>query len=231
MSTPSVDFSLYVIIDPTRCAGRDPVAVARAAVRGGAGVLQLRDKAGPVSRTLALARALLAMLAEEAPAVPLVINDRADVALAVGAPGLHVGQEDLPADEARALMGEEAIIGLSLKTPEEIARAPVAALSYGAIGNVWPTTSKRQETPAIGPEGLAARVRLLRARAPGLPVIAISGVTTENAPAAIAAGADGVAVISAVCGAADPEAAARALREAVAEARRTLAKAPEAGRP
>ncbi len=223
-STPAAsapDVSLYVIVDPAACAGRDPLAVARAAVRGGATILQLRDKHGPVARTLALARALLAWLREQAPHVPLVINDRADIALAASAHGLHVGQEDLPAPEARRLLGREAIIGLSLKTFEEIAAAPVEALSYAAIGNVWATKSKEQPTPPTGPEGLARRIEALRRRAPGLPVVAISGITVDNAPAAIAAGADGVAVISAVCAAEDPETAARALRTAVKTARRS----------
>ena len=214
----NVDVRLYVIVDPAACAGRDPLAVACAAVRGGATILQLRDKHGPIARTLALARALLAMLQKEAPHVPLIVNDRADIALAAEAHGLHVGQEDLPAEEARRLLGADAILGLSLKTFEEIDAAPVDVLSYAAIGNVWPTTSKEQPTPAIGPEGLAQRIEALRRRAPALPVVAISGVNAENAPAAIAAGADGVAVISAVCAAEDPEAAARALRTAVDEA-------------
>ncbi len=210
-----LDVRLYVILDPAACAHRDPLNVARAAVRGGATLLQLRDKRGPVARTLALARDLLALLRREAPHVPLVINDRADIALAAGAHGLHVGQEDMPAAEARRLLGGDAILGLSLKTFGEIEAAPLADLSYAAIGNVWPTTSKEQPAPAIGPAGLAQRVQTLRALRPDLPIVAISGVTVQNAPAAMAAGADGVAVISAVCAAEDPEAAARALRAAV----------------
>ncbi len=206
-----VDVRCYVIVDPAACGGRDPVAVAQAAAKGGATIIQLRDKSGEVRRMLALARAIKQALAPFN--VPLVINDRVDVALAAGADGAHVGQGDLPAEDARRLLGEEAILGLSHKIPAEVAASPVQSLSYAAIGGIFPTTSKKQ-----GASGLAAFADMasaMRARAPDLPIVGIAGITAENAASVIAAGADGVAVISAVCGADDPEAATRRLRAVV----------------
>ncbi len=204
---------LYVIVDPSACRGRDPVSVARAAVRGGAGIIQLRDKSGDIPAMLALAREMGRAVREEGGL--FVINDRADVALAAGADGVHVGQEDLPPEETRALLGGDAVIGLSLKTAGQVDAAPVESLSYGAIGGIFPTASKRQDLPPAGLDGLAELAGRLRARAPGLPVVAISGIAVDNAASVIAAGADGIAVISAVCAAEDPEAAARALRREV----------------
>ena len=205
------DVRCYVIIDPAACAERDPITMAQAAAKGGATIIQLRDKSGDVRRMLTLAQAMKATLAPFA--VPLVINDRVDVALAAEADGAHVGQDDLPAEAARRLLGDEAILGLSHKTPEEIAASPVNTLSYAAIGGIFPTTSKKQG--ASGLEAFARMARAMRARAPELPIVGIAGITAENAASVIAAGADGVAVISAVCAADDPEAATRALRAVV----------------
>lgn len=204
---------LYVIVDPSACAGRDPVSVARAAVRGGAGMVQLRDKRDDIPAMLELARVMGRAVREEG--ALFVVNDRVDVALAAGADGAHVGQRDLPPAEARGLLGGEAVVGLSLKTAAQVDAAPVDVLSYGALGGIFPTSSKEQDTPPAGLEGLAGLSRRLRSRAPNLPVVAISGITVENAASVVAAGADGVAVISAVCAADDPEAAARALRREV----------------
>ena len=205
------DVRCYVIIDPAACAGRDPVSVAQAAAKGGATIIQLRDKSSDVRRMLALAREMKAALVPFA--VPLVVNDRVDVALAAEADGAHVGQEDLPAEDARRLLGDEAILGLSHKTPAEVAASPVNTLSYAAIGGIFPTTSKKQG--ASGLEAFARMARTMRTRAPELPIVGIAGITAENAASVIAAGADGVAVISAVCAADDPEAATRALRAVV----------------
>lgn len=212
MSAPA-DIRCYVIIDPAACAGRDPLMVARAAAAGGATIVQLRHKTDDIPALLRLARDMKQAL--QSAGVPLLVNDRVDVALAAGADGAHVGQSDLPAAEARRLLGEKAIIGLSHKTARHIDDSPVQALSYAAIGGIFPTASKQQEQPPIGLEGFHRLRQRLRARAPRLPVVAISGIKTEHVPRVIAAGADGIAVISAVCAAPDPEQATRALRQAV----------------
>ena len=205
------DVRLYVIVDPAVCAGRDPVDVARAAAAGGATLVQLRDKNGDIPALLTLARRMKEALADTG--VPLIINDRVDVALAIDADGTHVGQGDLPASEARALLGQRAILGLSHKTPQEVAESPVRMLSYAAIGGIFPTTSKEQG--ASGLDAFTDMARQMRARAPALPIVGIAGITAENAASVIAAGANGVAVISAVCAADDPEAATHRLRAVV----------------
>ncbi|HHN67232.1 MAG TPA: thiamine phosphate synthase, partial [Thermopetrobacter sp.] len=202
------EIRLYVIVDPAACNGRDPVAVAQAAAAGGATIIQLRDKSGDIPALLTLARRMKEALGGTG--VPLIINDRVDVALAAEADGAHVGQGDLPVREARLLLGERAILGLSHKTPQEVAASPVKALSYAAIGGIFPTTSKEQG--ASGLEAFTDMARQMRARAPALPIVGIAGITADNAASVIAAGADGVAVISAVCAADDPEAATRRLR-------------------
>jgi thiamine-phosphate pyrophosphorylase len=207
------DVRVYVIVDPAACAGRDPLRVAEAAARGGATLIQLRDKSGNIPDMLKLARAMKPVLAGHD--VPLVVNDRVDVALAAQLDGAHVGQEDLPAVEARRLLGADAIIGLSHQTAEHIKASPLEALSYVAIGGIFATASKKQPRAPIGPKGLRALAQQVRARAADMPIVAIAGIKAGNAAEVIAAAADGVSVISEVCAADDPEQAARQLRAVV----------------
>jgi thiamine-phosphate pyrophosphorylase len=215
------DLRLYALIDPERADGADLAELAAKLVRGGATLLQLRDKLGGTRAMVATARSIKARIAP----VPLLINDRADVAFAAGADGVHVGQDDLAVEDARRLLGPRAIIGLSIKTIDQAMRAPIEHLDYACIGGVFATTSKDNPHPPIGLAGLASIVTALRGRSPDLPVGAIAGIDAGNAGATIAAGADGVAVISALSLAADPQAAARELR-AIVEA--ALAKRPAA---
>jgi thiamine-phosphate pyrophosphorylase len=144
--------------------------------------------------------------------VPLLINDRVDVALACGADGVHVGQEDMAVDDVRRLLGPSAIIGLSIKTVAQAEAAPVELLSYVGIGGVFATTSKDNPKPPIGAEGLAKVAAVFRRRAPALPLCGIAGIDAGNAAQVIAAGADGIAVISALSSKGDPRAAAQELR-------------------
>jgi thiamine-phosphate pyrophosphorylase len=139
--------------------------------------------------------------------VPLIVNDRVDVALAIDADGVHVGQDDMPAPLARRLLGAGRILGVSAGTVEEALQAQADGADYLGTGDVYGTPSKADAGAPIGVAGLAAV-----ARAVAIPVVAIGGIQVGNAAAAIRAGASGVAVISAVVGAPDPEAAARALR-------------------
>jgi thiamine-phosphate pyrophosphorylase len=159
------------------------------------------------------ARALAHALAGSG--VPLIVNDRVDVALAAGAVGVHVGQDDMPVAEARRLLGRDAIIGLSVKTIEQARAAPLDALDYVAIGGVFATGSKDNPDPPVGLDGLRRLAEAVRARAPGFPVCAIAGIDAGNAAEVIAAGADGVAVISALTRTADPAAAAADLRRRI----------------
>jgi thiamine-phosphate pyrophosphorylase len=206
-----VDLRLYALIDPGRAGGSDLAELAAKLVRGGATLVQLRDKLAGTRAMVETARAIKARIAP----VPLLVNDRADVAFAAGAAGVHVGQDDLAAEDARRLLGPRAIIGLSVKTIGQALQAPLEHLDYACVGGVFATTSKDNPDPPIGLAGLASIAAALRGRSPNLPVGAIAGIDARNAGATIASGADGVAVISALSLATDPQAAARELRAIV----------------
>ena len=198
-----LDLSLYLVTDPWLCAERGLVETVVAAVRGGVTMVQLRDKQATDGAMIEQARRLKAALAGSG--VPLVINDRLAVAVESGADGLHMGQDDGEVATARAALGEEAILGLSVQTPEQMARVDAERLDYLGLGAVFATSSKRSRTRPLGFEGLAR----LTAASP-LPAVAIGGLQAEHAAAVHQAGAQGLAVISAICGQPDPEAAARA---------------------
>ena len=210
-----VDLRLYALVDPAVAGGRTLADLA-ARIAGSTTLVQLRDKHGSTRAMLEEARALTAVLAPLD--IPLLINDRVDVALAAEADGVHIGQDDMPAAEARLLLGRSAIIGLSLTTIEHAREAPLDQLDYVAVGAVFATGSKGDANTPIGLDGLREIVRIVRARDATMPICAISGITAGNAAGVIAAGADGVAVISALSLAADPGAAARSLRRAVDDA-------------
>jgi thiamine-phosphate pyrophosphorylase len=212
-----VDLRLNAIVDPERSGGRDLAELARLCAQGGATLVQLRDK---VSETRAMVEAAKAIKTALAPlSVAFVVNDRVDVALAAGADGVHLGPDDMDVADARRLLGPSAIIGLSIKNVGEAAAAPIGLIDYVGSGGVYVTLSKEQKNPPIGPQGLARIITVLRDRAHGenkeLPVCGIAGIDATNAGAVIGAGADGVAVISALSLAPDPRSAARGLREIV----------------
>lgn len=202
----SLDPRLYLVLDPAQCA--DPVALARAAVAGGVTLVQLRQKNTATRERLSLARALVAALGP----VPLLVNDRVDVALAAGAAGVHVGQSDMPAIDARRLLGEKAIIGLTVRSLDEARAALAAPVDYLSIGGVHATASKHNPEPPIGLAGLREIVTLLRDHGCSLPLTAISGIQAAQIPAVLGCGVQGVALVSAICGAANPRATARELR-------------------
>jgi thiamine-phosphate pyrophosphorylase len=208
-----LDLRLYAIVDPERAGGRELVDLARRVAEGGATLVQLRDKRSDTRAMVEAARAIKRALAPLA--VPFVVNDRVDVALAAGADGVHVGPDDMAVADARALLGPDAIIGLSIKTTEEAEATPLQLIDYAGIGGVYATLSKQQKSAPIGTEGFARVAGVLRRRAPDLPLCGIAGIDAGNAGAVIGAGADGVAVISALSLAPDPAAAARNLRQVV----------------
>jgi thiamine-phosphate pyrophosphorylase len=209
----TIDLRLNAIVDPERSGGHDLADLARLCAQGGATLIQLRDKLSETRAMVETARAIKKALAPFK--VPLVINDRVDVALAAGADGVHVGQDDMAVEDARKLLGRDAIIGLSIKTVAEAQSAPVELIDYVGSGGVYVTGSKQQKKAPIGPEGLARVIAALLVRAPKLPVCGIAGIDANNAAAVIEAGADGVAVISALSLVPDPAAAARVLRAIV----------------
>jgi thiamine-phosphate pyrophosphorylase len=209
----TVDLRLNAIVDPERASGRDLAELARLCAQGGATLIQLRDKLSETRAMVAQAKAIKKALAPFG--VPFVVNDRIDVALAVAADGVHLGQDDMAIEDARRLLGRDAIVGLSVKTVAQAEAAPVELIDYVGSGGVYVTGSKQQKNAPIGPAGLKRVIEALHRRAPQLPVCGIAGIDATNAAAVIAAGADGIAVISALSLAPDPAAAARALRDIV----------------
>ena len=208
-----VDVRLNAIVDPERANGRPLVDLTRMVVAGGATLIQLRDKHGATRQMIEEARAIKAALAGTG--VALVVNDRVDVAQIAGADGVHVGQEDMRVEDARWLLGPNAIIGLSVKTVALANAAPLEHLDYVGVGGVYATTSKDTPDKPIGVDGLREIVAAFRARKHSLPICGIAGIEAANAAPVIEAGADGVAVISALSMKPDPEAAARELRGVV----------------
>jgi thiamine-phosphate pyrophosphorylase len=205
-----IDLRLYAVADLTAMGGRDPVDTVMAAVRGGATLVQLRDKRGDARATVALASRLKAALPTD---VPLLINDRVDVAAVARADGVHLGQEDLSPADARALLGDDAIVGLTVHHPHEA--TPDARIDYVGLGPAFATASKHPRDAPLGPAGLARLVAAVRERIGPVPACAIAGIDAARAPGVVRAGVDGVAVIGALFHRPDVEAAARELRAAV----------------
>jgi thiamine-phosphate pyrophosphorylase len=215
-----VDPSLYVVLDRTAARGRDLVELLALALAGGSRMIQLREKEWPSGRVLPLAEKLRAACA--AAGATFIVNDRVDLALAVGADGVHLGQDDLPARAARPLLRPGMILGISTHSVEQARAAQADGADYVAVGSMFATTSKA-DFQLVGPD----LMRKLRGEI-RVPLVGIGGITPDNVSEVIQAGADGVAVISAVCAAPDPKAAAarfltqiRAARDLTA-ARRTL---------
>jgi thiamine-phosphate pyrophosphorylase len=195
---------LYLVTDRDCCAGRPLEEVVAQAVQGGAACVQLREKTLATRPFLDLARALKALLTPAR--VPLLINDRVDIALAAGADGVHVGQEDMPCAELRRLLGPGAVIGLSVESWEDVERAQELDVDYLGISPVFATPTK---TDTKVPWGMAG-IRRIRAFSRH-PLVAIGGLHAGNAAEAVRAGADGIAVVSAICASPDPLEAAREL--------------------
>src|SRR6266853_1765156 len=189
---------LMVITDAGVLKGRDPVEACRRAAAGGATIIQVRLKDAPPEEVVALARALVGALA-----VPVIVNDRVDVALAAGAAGAHLGQEDPPLYVLRPHVPPGFLLGVSVGSAEEAGRARPWDADYWSIGPCYATAHKSDAGPPLGPSGFATLARLAP---PAVPVIGIGGITAQNAAAIVAAGATGVAAIGAIWDASDPEA-------------------------
>ena len=205
-------YDLCVITDATLSRGRSHLEVVCAAIRGGATMIQLREKEADRTTLVQIGQELRAVTRETG--VLLIVNDRIDVALAVDADGVHVGQDDMPAACARRLIGPDRILGVSTRSLEEAIRGARDGADYLGVGPIFPTGSKPDAAPPMGTAGLsdiAARVRI--------PIIAIGGVRSENVESIVEAGADGVAVISAAVSAPDVEQATRRLRASVSAAK------------
>lgn len=204
MTRKNIDLSVYFVADPQACGGRDVVDVVMEAVRGGATIVQLRNKHDP--KPLIVAQA--AMLAEllRGLNVPFLVNDYVDIAKDVEADGVHIGQGDLSPLDARKILGDEAIIGLTAFTEGHIAAIDPAVVDYIGTGPFFPTQTDKGK-PVLG----AARFKELAALSP-VPVVGIGGITADNALEVLRAGADGVAVMRAISEAYDPRLAAAELK-------------------
>jgi thiamine-phosphate pyrophosphorylase len=207
-----VDYTLYLVTDAGLSRGRTLLQVVGAALRGGVTVVQYREKSATTRRMIEEARELRKLCASAG--VPFIVNDRVDVALAVDADGVHVGQDDMPAALVRRLIGDKKILGVSAGDPEEARRAVADGADYIGASPVFATPTKPDAPPPMGTEGLR---RL--ARAVSIPVVAIGGMNAENAPSIMAAGASGIAVVSAIVAADDVERAAQVILSAMEKVR------------
>ena len=210
-----VDLGLYAIVDPQVSGGHDLVELCRELAAGGVTLVQLRDKLSDTRVMVERARAIKAVLGP----VPLLINDRVDVALAIGADGVHIGWDDMAPADARRLLGPGAIIGLTINSPQRADATALDLIDYAGIGGVYGTTSKVTKNTPIGLAGMSRVIEALHRRKPGFLTCGIAGINASNAAAVIEAGADGVSVISALSLAKDPRAAAADMRCVVVSAR------------
>lgn len=205
---PGLDLGIYLVTDTVQCGSRGVPAVVAAAVAGGVGVVQLRDPKASDDEFCRLGWALREVL--DGTGVPLIVDDRVQLVNRIGAAGVHVGQRDMPVAAARELLGAEAIIGLSVSTLDQV-RAVRAArpgtIDYLGAGPVWATDTKPDHDPPIGPAGLGEIVA-----ASPWPVVAIGGIGAPQIAELRSCGIAGIAVVSAICAAEDPSAAAAALR-------------------
>ncbi|MEQ8181480.1 MAG: thiamine phosphate synthase [Smithellaceae bacterium] len=202
---------LYLVTDRDLCGEKYLEDVVLESVKGGVSCVQLREK--DISTRLFVSEAQRIKKLLEPYQIPLIINDRIDVALACGAEGVHIGQEDMPYSIARQLMGRKAIIGLSVETWEDVEESQRLDVDYIGVSPVFATLTKTDTKGAWGLEGLAKIKKISRH-----PVVAIGGLNESNVRETVLAGADCIAVVSALCAASDPEAAARKLKGIIEEA-------------
>jgi thiamine-phosphate pyrophosphorylase len=208
----NIDYSVYLVTDRPLCLGRDLLDIIRQAVHGGVTIVQLREKHASTREFVELGRSVISLTRKAG--IPLLINDRIDVAQAVGADGIHIGQSDMEYKDARSILGCDKIIGLSIDTWEQLQDATTLDLDYLGIGPVFPTTTKTDTSDVLGVAG----IREARKKS-SHTLVGIGGITRENAAQVITAGADGIAVVSAICSAPSPGKAAAALRRAVDQGR------------
>jgi thiamine-phosphate pyrophosphorylase len=214
MRSKSIDYTLYLVTDRGLSRGRSTLEILEAAVRGGVTCVQLREKDCSTREFIEQAQAVRDRL--RATGIPLIINDRLDVALAVKADGVHLGQSDMPLEMARAIVADTMLIGISAESLIDAVEAEKGGADYLGVSPIYATPTKTDTAPALGLEGLH-QIR----KAVNLPLIGIGGLNPDNAGDVIRSGADGVAVVSAIVSADDPERAARRLKSVIEEARRS----------
>jgi len=216
MNRKPISYSLYLVTDRSLSRGRPTSEIVRAAVQGGVTCVQLREKKCSTREFIAEAMAVRGFLKQRG--IPLIINDRVDVAQAVGADGVHLGQGDIPLATARAILGESKVIGISAESLRDAVEAESGGADYLGVSPIFATPTKTDTAAPLGLDGLRAIRREVK-----LPLVAIGGLNAGNSAAVIGGGADGIAVVSAIVAADDPELAARELARHIAQARRTCA--------
>jgi thiamine-phosphate pyrophosphorylase len=214
MKSKNIDYSLYLVTDRGLSRGRPTTEIVEAAVSGGVTCVQLREKDCSTREFIAQAQAIRDRL--QALAIPLIINDRLDVAMAVEADGVHLGQTDMPLEMARAIVKDTMLIGISAESLRDAVEAEKGGADYLGVSPIYATPTKTDTAAPLGLEGLRQIDETVN-----LPLVGIGGLNQNNAGAVIRSGADGVAVVSAIVAVDDPEQAARNLRSAIEEARRT----------
>ena len=212
MDKQNIDYSLYLVTDRGLARGRSTVEVVKAAVSGGVTCIQLREKDCSTLEFIEQARAIKNFLG--ARKIPLIINDRLDVALAVGADGVHLGQKDMPLEMARKIAGPSMLIGISAESVQDAIEAENGGADYLGVSPIYATPTKTDTAPPLGIQGL----REIKNRVK-IPLVGIGGLNNSNAAEVIRNGADGVAVVSAIVAAEDPETAAMNLKQIINEAR------------
>jgi len=214
MKLKNIDYSLYLVTDRGLARGRSTLEIVSAAVKGGATVVQLREKNCSTREFIEQAMHIKDFLKTHS--VPLVINDRVDVAQAVKADGVHLGQTDMPLEMAKGILGDTMIIGISTESVQDGIEAEKGGADYLGVSPIYATPTKTDTAPPLGLEGL----REIR-KAVNLPLVGIGGLSRNNAAEVVRSGADGVAVVSAIVAADDPETAARELKKIITEAQQT----------
>ena len=211
MKIENVDYSLYLVTDRGLARGRSTLEVITAAVRGGATIVQLREKDCSTREFIEQALAIKDFLKSQG--VPLIINDRVDVAQAVEADGVHLGQTDMPLEMAKGILGDAMIIGISAESLQDAIAAEKGGADYLGVSPIYATPTKTDTAPPLGLKGLQEIRRAVR-----LPLVGIGGLSKDNAAEVIRSGADGVAVVSAIVAADDPAAAAGELKHVIERA-------------
>jgi thiamine-phosphate pyrophosphorylase len=214
MKLQNIDYSLYLVTDRRLSRGRSTFEIVKAAVNGGTTVVQLREKDCSTREFIEQALAIKDFLKDRG--VPLIINDRLDVALAVKADGVHLGQIDMPLAMAKGILGDSMIIGISAESLADAMAAEKDGADYLGVSPIYATPTKTDTAPPLGLAGLREIRKAVR-----LPLVGIGGLNLKNSADVIRSGADGVAVVSAIVAADDPGAVASALKQIITEARRS----------
>ena len=205
MKKEDIDYSVYLVTDRRNKTDEEFLNIIEEAIKGGTTIVQLREKTASTKEFYDLALKVKEITSKYG--VPLLINDRIDIALAVGSEGVHIGQDDMPADIAREIIGEDKILGVSASTVEEAKKAEIDSADYIGSGAVFPTATK-DDADSVSKEELKKIIDSI-----DIPVVAIGGITVENASTLKGSGIAGVSVVSAIMSAEDPKEASEKLKE------------------